>query len=105
MGNIKHTRYQQRTVSDWQILKDNRRQLQCHPAIKVRVKVLEPGVQSRWCDRCQTYRYFILEQVTDPRFQWGEGVLRLRWMTAEEAADHEAVIDDEDLALIMENWT
>jgi hypothetical protein len=67
----------------------------------VRVKVLEPGIQSRWCDRCQTFRYFILETMDDPRFP---DVLKLRWLTANEAADHEASIDDEDLALIMENW-
>jgi hypothetical protein len=33
-----------------------------------------------------------------------EGTLRLRWLTAVEASEHEATIDQEDVDLIMENW-
>lgn len=82
MGNIKHTRYQHSTVSEWRLLKDNQRQLPCHPSIKVRVKVLIPGIQSRWCDRCQDWRYFTLEELGDEKFQ---DVLKLRWLTSREA--------------------
>lgn len=51
--------------------------------MKVRVKVIEPGIQSRWCDRCGTYRYFSLDPVTDARLA---GALRLRWLTSTEVA-------------------
>jgi hypothetical protein len=82
MGNVKHTRYQRRAIPAWKVLKDNQRQLPCHPATPVRVKVLEPGIQSRWCDRCGTYRYFMLEAMNDDRFP---STLRLRWLSVEEA--------------------
>lgn len=101
MGNVNHQRYKRRTVSPWRVLKDNQRQLPCHKSVKVRIKVVEPGIQSRWCDRCETWVYFVLEPMTDPRFK---DVLKLRWLTPVEAAEHEASIDNEELELIMENW-
>lgn len=94
MGNVNHQRYKRRTVSVWRVIKDNQRQLQCHPSIKVRIKVLEPGVQSRWCDRCGEWRYFTLEPVNDARFQ---DTLRMRWLSAAETAAHVAMADSEYL--------
>ena len=93
MGNVNHTRYQRGVVYQWRVLKDNQRQLPCHESVKVRVKVLEPGVQSRYCDRCGEWRYFILEPM--PKM---DHVLRLRWLTVDEVLAHEASIDDEIFA-------
>lgn len=101
MGTTKHQRYTTRTAPTWRLVKDNQRQLKCHPSIKVRVKVLEPGIQSRWCERCQDWRYFVLESVPDERFA---NCLRLRWLTTLEAERYVNALDDTDPRLIMENW-
>ncbi len=90
MGNANHQRYLRRPVLKWRVLKDNQRQLPCHPSVRVRVKVLEPGVQSRRCDRCDAWRYFILEPMTGKM----EGTLRLRWLSEEEVAVYEGEIDE-----------
>jgi hypothetical protein len=95
MGNTHHQRYKHTTVSNWRVLKDNGRQLPCHVSIAVRVKYVEPGVQSRWCARCQVWRYFTLEPMAGEKW---EGVLRLRWLTDSETAEHEAGLDG-DLTL------
>lgn len=84
MANRNNVRWTKKSPSRWRVIKDNKRHLPCHPAVLVRVKVLEPGVQSRWCDRCQTWRYFALEELVP-----GTWRLRLRWLTDQEAEDHE----------------
>lgn len=82
MANQNNRRWQQKHVPEHRLLSDNKRQLQCHPATKIRVKVIEPGVQARWCDRCKEYRYFILE--FQPKF----GALKFRWMSDREIEHH-----------------
>lgn len=99
MGITKHQRWTIRTVSTWKLIKDNQRHLPCHPSVAVRVKVLEPGIQSRWCDRCQTWQYFDLQPMTDERFP---DTLRLRWLTKEEVMEHECSIDDDTWALTLD---
>lgn len=89
MANAGNQRWQQRDVPGWSLKSDNQRQLPCHPSVKVRVKVIEPGVQSRWCDRCQDYRYFTLEpmaMLTD--------TLKLRWLDQLEVAQYLADLDE-----------
>lgn len=51
----------------------------------MRVKIAEPGVQSRRCELCHRVNYFILESIA--RFP---GTLWLRWITEHEAAEYEA---------------
>ena len=82
MTNQNNRRYLHRHISDYKLLSDNKRQIPCHPSIKIRVKIIEPGIQSRWCDRCQDYRYFTLE--LHPKF----GALKLRWLTDMEVQEH-----------------
>lgn len=72
----------------WRVAKDNKRQLPCHPAVRIRVKVLEPGVQSRWCDRCQAWRYFTLEPMANL-----DHTLKLRWLNDTEVKTHEETVD------------
>lgn len=71
------------TSNGWRVLTDNQRQLPCHAATRVRIKYVQPGVQMRWCDRCEMWRFFDL--VPLPGF---DKVLKIRWMTDAEVADY-----------------
>lgn len=84
MGNRGNTKWSASHVQHWRVIDDNRRQLPCHPSIKVRVKINEPGVQARWCDRCGRTRYFRLAELPGM-----EGLLRLTWLSDSEALEHE----------------
>lgn len=53
----------------------------------VRVKIKEPGVQSRPCPLCHAVNYFVLEGSADPKW---EGSLFMRWISADEAKRIEA---------------
>jgi hypothetical protein len=88
MGNANNVRWTHRHVSPWIVKQDANRQLPCHASVKVRVKVVEPGIQSRWCDRCGEWRYFTLEEM-----QMIPGTLRFRWLSDGEAEDHERQAD------------
>lgn len=77
-------------MSDWRVAKSNNRALPCHPTVLVRVKVLEPGVQTRWCGRCEEWRYFNLYPA--PKV---EGILKLHWMTDSEIDQYIMAMDDE----------
>lgn len=92
MANANNQRWANKPAASWRLKKDNLRQLPCHANVRVRVKVLEPGVQSRWCDRCDCYRYFDLQPM--PKL---EGVLALRWLTTVEGKAHEALADQINL--------
>lgn len=80
---------------------DKHRQLPCggksrkdegHDPVPVRVKVIEPGVQARWCEPCNKYRYFTLE-ATNQITEGGLKVLRLRWLTDQESVAYESLSD------------
>lgn len=92
MSNQNNRRWLNKTATEWTVRKDNKRQLPCHQSVKVRVKVLVPGVQSRWCDRCKTWRYFTLEPM--PKFP---NMLQFRWLSDREAKAHEHEADQEHL--------
>jgi hypothetical protein len=48
----------------------------------VRVKTVEPGLQSRKCELCLTVNWFVLEKIHN---SFAEGVLKLRWLSDSEA--------------------
>jgi hypothetical protein len=88
VANRNNRRWANKPPVVWRVRKDNQRQLPCHQSVKVRIKVLVPGIQSRWCDRCGVWRYFTLEPM--PKF---DGMLQLRWLTDKEAKAHEQEAD------------
>lgn len=60
----------------------------------IRVKIIEPGLQSRKCELCKTVNYFMLEELMIV-----PGVLKLRWVSEAEAERYlKAVVTDEQLA-------
>ena len=50
----------------------------------IRVKIVEPGVQSRRCALCHQVNWFQLTESDNLRWK---GLLKLEWITAEEAAE------------------
>jgi hypothetical protein len=63
----------------WKLLADNQRQLPCHPSVRVRIKIIEPGVQERWCNRCGQHKHFELQPTSTV------GLLKLRWFTPQQS--------------------
>lgn len=49
----------------------------------IRVKIVEPGLQSRVCGYHHSTHYFRLEEM-----RMMPGTLRLRWVTTDEASDY-----------------
>ena len=60
-------------------LQKSKRETPCC-GVAIRVKIVEPGVQLRKCEACNGERWFILEPMLSI-----PGVLKLRWVTTEEA--------------------
>ncbi len=48
----------------------------------IRVKIKEPGIQSRTCPLCKTTNYFRLTESDNVRWK---GLLRMQWISEEEA--------------------
>ena len=63
--------------TNWTMMKAKNETPCCHQS--VRVKIVEPGVQTRKCDLCKTVNHFTLEPS-----QMFPDRLRLRWLTDSE---------------------
>ena len=79
----------------WRLMKGKRETPCCRQ--QVRVKVVEPGYQDRYCPLCKTTSTFVLEEIGSL-----PGTLRLRWLTGGEVArmhewEPETIIDIADL--------
>lgn len=59
----------------------------------VRVKIKEPGVQSRPCPLCKKTNYFVLEESDQERWK---GMLFMRWVDEAEARRIEAGMAEGD---------
>jgi len=60
-------------------LQKSKRETPCC-GVAIRVKIVEPGVQVRKCEACNTAQWFILEPMLSM-----PGTLKLRWVTTGEA--------------------
>lgn len=76
-------------------LQKSKRETPCC-GVAIRVKIVEPGVQVRKCEACNSARWFILEPMSTL-----PGTLKLRWVTTAEA---EAYIAEQsaDVSLAQE---
>jgi hypothetical protein len=78
----------------WKVI-NNKRQREtpcCYQPVRVKIK--EPGVQSRRCELCHAENWFVLEESPDERWK---GMLFMRWISAAEARGIEQGIAESDL--------
>ena len=85
------TKWKDRKQSDYRLLHDTQRQLPCCAVVRVRVKIIEPGVQSRWCEVCRVWRFFRLSEVVSM-----PGLLKLHWLTDSEVVEYKAGLTGDD---------
>ena len=76
-------------------LQKSKRETPCC-GVAIRVKIVEPGVQVRKCEACNTAQWFILEPMLAI-----PGTLKLRWVTTAEA-DAYIAAQSTDTALAQE---
>ena len=66
--------------TQWRVAKGKRETPCC--AQQVRVKIVQPGLQTRRCELCHQLNTFVLEELSAI-----PGTLRLRWLSAGEVTD------------------